>query len=666
MKLDRKIAFSFLTAIVVPLIILMFFFYTTAKDALEERICEHLKTAAESKAKWIASYLAERKSDTSILALSDNIKTAFEKLKAYHDGGGAAPGGPYDLTTQAYKKIYSEIDPFFRRYAEGYGYYDIIFICAEHGHVMYAAAKEADLGVNLNTGSLKDSALAKLWSKVIKDKKVLLADFEYYAPSNETAMFVGTPIFDEHGQVYAVVALQVSHEQINKVMQGRIGLGQTGETYLVGQDLFMRSDSRFSKESSILKQKVDTENVRDCFEHEAKGLTLSWRKEIKVFLDYRGVSVLGTHAYIPETEWALLAEIDAKEAFAPLAKLKVFCITAFCSILTIICLISILISKVITGPIHRLHKGTEIIGQGDMEYKVGTNAKDEIGQLSRAFDQMTSDLKNTTTSIDNLNREIARREQTEKELEISNRDLAETVKKLEEVNCKLNDFVYIASHDLREPLRKISSFGQLLKQSLEGSLVDDDKENLEFMVDGADRMTAMIEGLLVYSRIDTQEAVFETVDLNEVVEQLRRLELAELLEETGAIIEVPESLPQVQANPVQLRQLMQNLIINGIKYRRQAVQPRIVIKATQSKEDTVRIEVQDNGIGIDEEHYENIFTMFRRLHSRQKYEGTGIGLSVCKKIVERHNGQIGVESKVDEGSTFWFTLSSAKEAMIAS
>jgi signal transduction histidine kinase len=465
-------------------------------------------------------------------------------------------------------------------------------------------------------------------------------------------------------------------------MQERTGLGQTGETYLVGQDLFMRSDSRFFKESSLLKQKVDTENVRACFEHEAKRLTLSWRKEVKVSLDYRGISVLGTHAYIPETGWALLAEIDEsyipetgwallaeideREAFAPLAKLKAFCIIGICIILAIVFLISILLSKAITVPIHRLHRGTEIIGQGDMDYKVGTNAKDEIGQLARAFDQMTSDLKSTTTSIDNLNKEIARREQTEKELEISNRDLAETVRKVEEVNCKLKDFVYIASHDLREPLRKISSFSQLLKQSLEGSLVGDDKENLEFMVDGANRMTAMIEGLLTYSRIDTQEAAFETVDLNEVVEQLRRLELAELLEETGAIIEVPESLPQVQANPVQLRQLMQNLIINGIKYRRQEVQPQIVIRATQSKEDTVRIEVQDNGIGIDEEYYGNIFTMFKRLHSRQKYEGTGIGLSVCKKIVERHNGRIGVESKVDEGSTFWFTLSSAKEAMTAS
>lgn len=262
--------------------------------------------------------------------------------------------------------------------------------------------------------------------------------------------------------------------------------------------------------------------------------------------------------------------------------------------------------------------------------------------------------------------DITERKKAEEALEISNRDLSVVVSRLGELNRELKDFVFIASHDLREPLRKISSFGGLLEESLEGKLKGDDKENLEFMVDGANRMTEMIEGLAAYSRVSTKESPFEVLDLNEIVKQLKQLELAVMLEETGGAIKVPQPLLKVKGNPVQIRQLLQNLVANGLRYRREGVPPRIVIRAKQISEEKIRIEVEDNGIGVKEQYYKDIFTMFKRLHSKQEYEGTGIGLAVCKKIVDKHGGQIGVESKYGEGSTFWFTLSPAEEAVAVS
>ncbi|MFH0778568.1 MAG: ATP-binding protein [Candidatus Eisenbacteria bacterium] len=246
-------------------------------------------------------------------------------------------------------------------------------------------------------------------------------------------------------------------------------------------------------------------------------------------------------------------------------------------------------------------------------------------------------------------------------LQAANEELASAVGKLEEANRELKDLVYIASHDLREPLRKISSFGRLLSDSLGARLSADENENLYFMVDGADRMTKMIEGLLTYSRVSRDESPFEAVDLNQLVEQLRGIDLSGLIEDAGATVDVPDPLPRVMAHPAQLSRLMQNLIANGIKYCREGVSPRVLVRAERISCDRIRVEVEDNGIGIKEEHTESIFVMFKRLHPRNRYQGTGIGLAVCKKVVEKHGGHIGVESVVGGGSKFWFTISAAND-----
>lgn len=255
--------------------------------------------------------------------------------------------------------------------------------------------------------------------------------------------------------------------------------------------------------------------------------------------------------------------------------------------------------------------------------------------------------------------DITARKEVEAALKEANSDLEEAVRKLEETNNELKNFAYIASHDLREPLRKISAFGGLLGTSLKGKLNDDDKENLELMIDGADRMQQMIEALLTYSRVTTRGAEFQTVDLNAVVEDLCKFELAVKIEESRAKIVVPERLHNIKGDPTQIRQLMQNLIANGLKYQKKGAIPQITIRSSDVDSDTVRAEVTDNGIGIKEAHFKSLFVMFKRLHSRQEYDGTGIGLAVCKKIVERHGGNIGVNSTYGEGSTFWFTVPTA-------
>ncbi len=282
--------------------------------------------------------------------------------------------------------------------------------------------------------------------------------------------------------------------------------------------------------------------------------------------------------------------------------------------------------------------------------------KDGTGGFS---DVSISPLKNAKGEIfgfRGISRDITARKRLEEEREALLQEIRKINRKLEEANKELQDFVYIASHDLREPLRKISSFGTLLQDSLKGKLNADQQENFEFMIDGARRMQDMIDALLTYSRLTTKAKPAQRVDLNKAIENLKKLELATLLDETRGVIDIPESLPSVQADPSQIHQLFQNLIGNGLKFHREGISPEITIRAHEVENDMIRIEVEDNGIGIDEKYHSQLFTMFKRLHSRDRYEGTGIGLASCKKIVEHHGGNIGVRSTLGKGSTFWFVL----------
>ena len=257
-------------------------------------------------------------------------------------------------------------------------------------------------------------------------------------------------------------------------------------------------------------------------------------------------------------------------------------------------------------------------------------------------------------------RDITDRKQAEAEQQTLLEKLQNVNARLEQSNRELQDFAYIASHDLREPLRKVSSFGLLLNESLAKKMNNDEKENLEFMIDGAQRMQTMIDDLLTYSRVTTKAKPPEPVDLNTIVHDLEKFELAALLEETGGNIVIPEPLPVIQGEESQMRQLFQNLIGNGLKFHKRNKPPKITVRSTVTDSQMAYIEIQDNGIGIAEEYHEHIFTMFKRLNSRDTYKGNGIGLAVCRKIVRRHGGEIGVTSKPGEGSTFHFTLPLAK------
>ncbi|ELY50847.1 PAS domain-containing sensor histidine kinase [Natronococcus jeotgali] len=228
-------------------------------------------------------------------------------------------------------------------------------------------------------------------------------------------------------------------------------------------------------------------------------------------------------------------------------------------------------------------------------------------------------------------------------------------RRVEESNERLQQFAYAVSHDLQEPLRMITSYLGLIERRYEDELDEDGREFIEFAVDGAERMRDMIEGLLEYSRVETRGDPFAPVDLEAVLEEVSA-DLQVAIDDEGGELTV-ESLPTIEGDRSQLRRLFQNLLENAIKYSGEEP-PRIHVEAEESDGEWI-VAVSDNGIGIDPDDQDRIFDVFDRLHSREEYEGTGIGLALCRRIAERHGGTVEVESEPGEGSTFFVTLSDA-------
>jgi len=237
--------------------------------------------------------------------------------------------------------------------------------------------------------------------------------------------------------------------------------------------------------------------------------------------------------------------------------------------------------------------------------------------------------------------------------EIMAEALREKVDELNRSNEELGQFAYIASHDLQEPLRMVASYTQLLSKRYKGKLDSDADEFIAFAVDGANRMQSLIQDLLAYSRVGTKGKDLRETSSEDAL-QLSLLNLRGAIEDSGALV-THDPLPAVLADESQLVQLFQNLVGNAIKYKSPDV-PKIHVSATRNGGNKWTFSVRDNGLGIDPQYFDRIFVMFQRLHKREEYAGTGIGLAICKKIVERHGGSIAVESQLGQGSIFRFVL----------
>ena len=626
MKIANKITISFLIIAMALIAVAGSVFYTVARSNLKNAIFEHLETTAKSRAHQIETFLDMQKE--SITQLSQSI--AIENfLRA-------------DKQDQDYIDKFNIAEKRLKRTEKACEYFYEIFVLDAKGKAVVSSYRMR-IGLDRSTD---DYFLEAESGPYIKDA--------YFSSIIEQeTMAVSSPITDsETKALLGVVVGRISMSMLNKITGDRTGLGKTGELYLINRDGYMITPSCFKKNTFLILN-VDNENTRECLEDFRKYGEASHAHKAFIYSDYRGVKVLGVHDHIPEMQWGVIAKIDKSEAFVPLNKIKNVFVIILLLIPVTAWLTGSFAARLITSSVTRLRKGIEIIGRGNLDYKVGTEAKDEIGQLSKAFDKMTGNLKKSTASIDDLNKEIDMRRRLEEALRQAKQEA-------ESANLAKSEFLAGMSHEIRTPMNAIIGVTELLANT---SLYDEQKEYVDMIQISADSLLGIINDVLDLSKIEAGELVLEETEFN----------LRDIIETTGIamatrahkknielLCHINQDVPvYISGDPVRLRQILVNLVGNAIKFTEQGeIVINMNLKEKKDGKMVLHFSVSDTGVGIPKEKQEKIFESFTQADSSttRKYRGTGLGLTISKQLIEKMGGRIWVESEEGKGSSFNFTI----------
>ena len=417
-KLSVKVVFIFVLIGIICITAVSLLSYSVSSKAILEQAFHGLEAAMYIKKNQVEDYFFRIIEDIKLSATRYEIANAIKLMVNYHNEMQIGPQEDFDMSsshqnvTRSYDDIYNEIHKTMAFYCDELNYHDALIICAKHGHVMYSFAKEAELGTNLGHGKYRNTHLAELWKYVVETENYYITDMKPYEPSGGApALFVGVPII-ENSEIMGVFALQIPIDQLNKIMHERHGMGKTGETYLVGMDKLMRSDSyldaqevkrtgkkaRFSVEASMVDNNtVDTEAVR---------MALDGKTDIKVIKNYLATEVLSawTNIKIDSYNWAIIAEIDYREVEKPVEKLVIWIVSITFLLVIVLIIAAMIFSRYISNPIIRINHGIKKIADGDLTSEVNESdirRNDEIGLIANGLNDVLNNMNSLIIDVKN-------------------------------------------------------------------------------------------------------------------------------------------------------------------------------------------------------------------------------------------------------------------------
>ena len=664
-------------------------YYHYAKEHLKNEGQKDLSVIADLKIDEIIKWRKERLGDANLVFRNPFIVPAIHQWLKH--------GSP-DLK----EKIVV-----FMKALEDQTQYRRIILLDEKGDIrLTVPADEISLG----------SDAKSLASEALLSKQIIFSDLYISKLSDTVRLTLVVPLLvTERNKTVPVGTLLLRvdpYQFLYPLIQSWPTPSDSAETLLIrrdGDEVVFLNELRHRKNTALkLRFKITEETL-------PAAMALRGTTGVVEGMDYRGVPVLAALRPIPGSTWSLVSKVDKEEIYRPLVERSWFLVLLIILLLTItglgllfiwnrrgleitrkerdkaqqyldIAAVMFLVVNAGQKVVLINRKGCDILGYREEEIigmdwfenfvpeRYGKEVKETFAKLMSGtvspieyFENMvltksgeerliawhntvvrdeSGNIIGTLSSGD----DITQRKQTEE-------SLMKAMMELERSNRELEQFAYIASHDLQEPLRMVSSYVQLLAQRYKGRFDADADDFIHYAVDGARRMQTMINDLLSYSRVGTRGKPFGQADCDEILKQvLAGLKLQ--IEESGALI-TSDPLPAVMADASQLYQVFQNLISNAIKFRGEKI-PEIYVSAERKKGELI-FSVSDNGIGFEEKYAGKIFDIFKRLYPASKYPGSGIGLTICRKIIERHKGRIWAESEPGKGSVFYFTLPAQNE-----
>ena len=584
-----------------------------AKDTITNQIQTQLTTIAHDRERRLMSYVNQQKERVKLVA----SRTRLRKYLA--DRLSKGPDDDFEKGTQ---RILRDANQSTAEFID-------IWITDPKGMVV-AATEKSYLGTNHSqdpdfiAGKEHDGHLGQ-------PRRV---DDRYFAN-------LCAPAHTNDGMFLGVVMVKLELTGLQTLLSDHEGLGETGELIVATEGdnpdelRFLLPPQRGSLANETKAGKAHVQPLVDAIEG---------RDSIREPLDFAGTQTLIVSRsinYQPETvrNWGMVVMIEADEAYAPISKLFINQLVLEALLVILAVGAALFVAQRVSKPILRIAKVATQVAEGDLAVRVESDRSDEIGTLADAFDKMTENLDESYALL-------------ERRVKDRTRELAEANDALEQSNRDLEQYAYVASHDLQAPLRGISGFAQFLQADYAEKLDERANEYIGHIVASSDRLQQLIRDLLAYSRVEAGEPPASPCDLNDVVADATTLIRSTIADRNANII--VDDLPMVVGDKPQLSQVMQNLIANGIKYN-QEDRPEVHVKATKA-DGLWTISVADNGIGIADDVKDGVFEIFRRLHSAETYSGTGIGLAICRRVIQRHGGDISVSSTEGEGTTFSFTL----------
>ncbi len=486
----------FLAVGLLPFMVISIVSLKTASKSLSKQSFNQLIAVQAIKKGQIESYFIERLGDLSILSTNNTVIEAVENFEKAFEAEGDKVGGPQ------WKSVENEYSPWLTQYKEEFGYYDL-FLIHDDGDIVYTVEKESDLGQNIVTGPLNRSPLGKCFIKA--HDGIALADFEPYAPSNNIpAFFIGAPV-KKNEETIGIIALQISIDEIDKIMQERAGLGETGETYLVGSDKLMRSDSYLDPVNHSVVASFANPGM-GSIDTEASREALSGRSGNKIIIDYNGNQVFSVFSplKVGDLSWAILAEIDKVEAFSAVKTLKrVIGLIAIIGI-SVIIVISIMISSSIVKPIENCIFFAKKVSEGDFTGSLDTNQKNEIGIL-------VSSLNNIVLSIGKMLKDIIDSINTLSSSSTELSAISQQMSSSSKLTSGKSDTVSTAAEEMSSSMSSVAAAAEQVST------------NASNVATATEEMTSTINEIAQQTentRVITLKAVDEAKDASDTVENL--------------------------------------------------------------------------------------------------------------------------------------------------